>query len=205
MPNLKFPDFSHEKELWDRGFEIVAGVDEAGRGALAGPIFAAAVIFPKQVKLGFKVNDSKKISPSKRKELFNLIKKKALSWSVGYSKVAYIEEFGITKASDHAMQKALEGLNLNPDYVLVDYFKLTFISDDKQLPLKFGDTLSNSIASASILAKVARDNLMVELSKSYPEYRFDSHKGYGTKYHWEMIVKHGSCKLHRDSFLSKIK
>lgn len=204
MAKQKFPDFSHEKQLWASGAELVAGLDEAGRGALAGPVHAASVIFPKNAKLGFKVSDSKKISPQKREKLAPLIAKKALSWSVGSADVWEVEKLGIGRASELAMWRAFEGMRLDPHKVLIDYFKVSFLSEGKQIPIKFGDTLSSTIAAASILAKVYRDRYMRELSSNYPRYGFDTHKGYATELHREMIIKHGPCEIHRRTFLSKI-
>ena len=203
MAKQKFPDFSHEKELWANGVELVAGLDEAGRGALAGPVCAASIIFSKDVKLALKVNVSKKRTPQKREELTPLIMGRALTWSVGSAEVWEIEELGINGASELAMQRAFEGMELDPHKVLIDYFKVSFLSEQKQIPLKFGDTLSSSIAAASILAKVFRDKHMAELSKSYPQYGLDFHKGYATERHREMLIKHGPCEIHRESFLSK--
>lgn len=195
------PNFSYERKLWSDGFSLVAGVDEVGRGAWAGPLYAAAVVFPPRTRLKG-INDSKKLSPEKRGEIVPVVKKKALFWSVASVGVSFIEKFGIGRATQKAMRKALEALRKNPDFVLVDYFKLPFLGDDKHLSLKFGDSLSASIAAASVLAKVARDNYMAELSSSYPQYGFEAHKGYGTKMHQEKVRQHGPCEIHRKSFLS---
>ena len=195
------PNFSYERKLWNDGFSLVAGVDEVGRGAWAGPLYAAAVVFPPRVRLKG-INDSKKLSPERRLEIAFTIKEKALFWSVASVGVGFIEGFGVSEATQKAMRKALEALRKRPDFVLVDYFKLPFLDDDKHLSLKFGDSLSASIAAASILAKVARDNCMIELSPSYPQYGFEAHKGYGTKVHQEKVKQHGPCEIHRKSFLS---
>ncbi|GMR19198.1 MAG: ribonuclease HII [Patescibacteria group bacterium] len=204
-PVLKklFPDFSREYKLWGSGLRMVAGVDEVGRGAWAGPLFAAAVVFPPKVRLGTKLNDSKKLSPAKRVQLADLVKEKALSWAIGSAGVDFIESRGITAATQAAMRRALEGLKRKPEFVLVDYFKLNFWPEDRHRAVKFGDSLSASIAAASILAKVARDKLMVGLAASHPNYGFESHKGYGTKGHREKIHQFGLCEIHRRSFISE--
>jgi len=198
---VRFSSFSLEKKLWNDGFSLVAGVDEVGRGAWAGPVLAAAVIFPANVRLGFRLADSKKLSPGRREELAENIKERALFWSISQSDAVFIEEKGISPATEQAMRLALEDLRESPDFVLVDYLKLSSWPLDRQNPVKFGDQISNSIAAASILAKVIRDNLMRELGKQYPEYGFEAHKGYGTKFHQEMIREHGLCELHREKFI----
>jgi ribonuclease HII len=200
---VRFSSFSLEKKLWNGGFSLVAGVDEVGRGAWAGPVLAAAVVFPANVRLGFRLADSKKLSPGRREELAESIKERALFWSTSQSDAVFIEEKGINPATEQAMRLALGGLKESPDFVLVDYFKLSFWPLERQNPVKFGDAISNSIAAASILAKVARDDLMRELSNRYPQYGFEDHKGYGTKLHQEAIKKYGLCALHRPNFVSK--
>ncbi len=179
----------------------VVGVDEVGRGAWAGPLFAAAVIFPPRVRLGVRLADSKKLSPAGREELVPVIKEKALFWAVSQVGVDFVEEKGIVSATERAMKSALKALGESAEFVLVDYFELPFLPVERQCPIKFGDGISNSIAAASILAKVARDELMRELGKRYPEYGFETHKGYGTKMHQERICAHGLCELHRRSFI----
>jgi len=176
-------------------------VDEVGRGAWAGPLFTAAVVFPPDVYLGMHLDDSKKLSPARREELSLVIKEKALFWSISQVGVGFIEENGIAPATMRAMKQALEGLRESPEFVLVDYFRLPFWPETQQNPIKFGDGLSNSIAAASILAKVARDELMRNLGKKYPQYGFEAHKGYGTKMHQERICEHGLCEIHRPSFV----
>jgi ribonuclease HII len=199
---VRFANFSLEKKLWNDDFGLVAGVDEVGRGAWAGPVFAAAVIFPANARLGFRLADSKQLSPGRREELAEIIKERALFWSISQSDSAFIEEKGISSATEQAMRLALEELKESPDFVLVDYFKLSFWPLERQKPVKFGDTISNSVAAASILSKVARDELMRGLGKRYPQYGFEAHKGYGTKFHQKMIREHGLCELHRPSFIS---
>ncbi len=200
MTNLR-PSFSFEHRLWEVGLSRVAGVDEVGRGAWAGPLLAAAVIFPPQMRLPFRLADSKQLSPVQREELVGVIKEKALGWAVSQVEVDFIEEQGISAATVRAMQSALENLAEPPEFVLVDYFRLSSWPAEKQNPIKFGDRLSNSIAAASILAKVARDQLMRELGKQYPQYGFEVHKGYGTRLHRQRIEEHGLCQLHRRSFI----
>ncbi len=195
------PNFSWEKNLWRSGLTRVAGLDEVGRGAWAGPLFAATVVFPPQSRLPVRLADSKQLSPARREELAVVIREKALCWSVSQVEADFIEEKGIVAATERAMRSALESLGESPEFVLVDYFKLSFWPAEKQRPLKFGDGISNSIAAASILAKVARDQLMRDLGKQYSQYGFAAHKGYGTKFHQEMIKEHGLCDLHRISFI----
>jgi len=201
---VRFASFSLERNLWGRGFTRVAGVDEVGRGAWAGPVLAAAVVFPYDRRLDFRLADSKQLSPARREELAENIKEKALFWSVSCTNVGFIEENGISAATERAMRLALADLKDSPDFVLVDYFKLHFWPTERQNPVKFGDAISNSIAAASILAKAARDNLMREFGTRYPQYGFESHKGYGTRFHREMIRKYGLCELHRPSFIPSL-
>ncbi|MDP1710498.1 MAG: ribonuclease HII [candidate division WWE3 bacterium] len=198
---VHYPDFSFERKLWRDGFIRVAGVDEVGRGAWAGPVFAAAVIFPPSVKLGEPLRDSKRIPPTKREKLAEVIKRLALFWAVSSSSVAEIEKEGIGRATELAMAGALDQIPYPVEFVLVDYFRLSFWPAERQNPIKFGDTLSNSIAAASILAKVARDDLMRELGKKYPPYGFEIHKGYGTRMHQQTIREHGLSEIHRASFV----
>lgn len=195
------PNFSFERKFWKEGFQFVAGVDEVGRGAWAGPLFAAAVVFPPQVRLGKKINESKKLSPSRRNELAELVKGKALAWAIGTAGVGFINRRGIVRATEAAMREALKELDSAPEFVLVDYYKLSFWPEEKQLPLKFGDQLSTSIAAASILAKVARDNHMTRLAEEYPGYGFEFHVGYGTKEHRSAIRERGPCAIHRLAFI----
>lgn len=190
---------SREDALRAQGVCRIAGVDEAGRGPLAGDVFAAAVILdPDQPILG--LNDSKKLSEKKREELFDIIKEKALAWCIATASVAEIDEFNILGAARLAMRRALEGLEPKPDHVLFDYIVMDY-SDHPCEFIKKGDASSNSIAAASVLAKVARDRYMLELAKAYPVYGFEKHKGYGTKAHYEALDTHGPCPEHRHDFL----
>ncbi len=183
-------------------FPVVCGIDEAGRGPLAGDVYAAAVVFaPDTVIEG--VNDSKKLSEKKREALFDEIKEKAVAYCIATASIDEIEELNILNAAMLAMKRAYEGLNLTCDIVLIDGNKTPDV-DTKAFAVVKGDATSQSIAAASILAKVARDRYMKELDEKYPEYQFSKHKGYGTKLHYEMIKKHGICEVHRKSFLKNL-
>lgn len=197
-PNLDF-----EEELWNQGRRFVAGVDEVGRGAWAGPVVAAAVVFPEDSEFPPGVKDSKLLTPKKREELCHQISEVALAVSVGETSVSVIENKGIAIASEMAMEKALANLGLAVDYVLTDYFPLKGIGSSKQKNLKKGDVRCASIAAASIVAKVYRDSLMRRLDghKGLDVYQFGRHKGYGTRLHQEAIVKFGVCRIHRVSFV----
>lgn len=194
---------AYEKGYTSQGFKMICGVDEAGRGPLAGPVCAAAVIFPEGLIIDG-VNDSKKLSEKKREKLFDKIKEEALSYSIAYASVEEIEKLNILNAAMLAMKRAVEGLDIEPDMILVDGNKEPDIEDIDCTAIIKGDALSHSIAAASILAKVSRDRLMNEMAKKYPEYGFDKHKGYGTKLHREKILEHGICEIHRPSFLKKL-
>ena len=192
----------YEKLLLNEGYDLICGVDEAGRGPLAGPVCAAAVIMPKGVVIPG-VNDSKKLTEKKREALFDLIKETAVSYSVAYATVEEIEEINILNATMLAMKRAVEGLDIKPDFALIDGNKTPELDCPAYAVIK-GDSLSHSIAAASILAKVSRDRLVKELAKEYPQYCFEKHKGYGTALHVEMIKKYGPSPVHRLSFLKKI-
>ena len=183
-------------------FPIIAGVDEAGRGPLAGDVYAAAVILPSDLIIEG-INDSKKISPKKREKLYDEIIEKAEAFCIASASVEEIEKLNILNADMLAMKRAVEGLKRNVDIVLVDGNKAPDVAF-KTCPVIKGDASSQSIAAASILAKVARDRYMLELDKQYPEYQFSKHKGYGTKLHYEMIKKYGISKVHRPSFLKNL-
>lgn len=191
----------YEKEARRNGFSMIAGVDEAGRGPLAGPVVAAAVILPEQADI-YGIDDSKKLSPDKREELYTEIKERALFWSVGISGVEEIDSLNILRASLMAMQRAVLGLAARPEYILVDAVKIPGL-DIPQLPIVKGDGKSISIAAASIIAKVTRDRLMEDYDRQFPDYGFIRHKGYGTADHLEAIRKYGRCPLHRKSFTKK--
>ncbi len=192
----------YEKEAELKGFKNICGVDEAGRGPLAGPVCAAAVILPMDCIIEG-VNDSKKLTEKKRESLFDVIKNTAVSYSIAFASVEEIEELNILNATMLAMKRAMEGLDVPADYAMIDGNKIPPLDIPAEYIIK-GDANSMSIAAASILAKVSRDRLCAEYDKVYPQYGFAKHKGYGTKLHREMILKYGPCKIHRMSFLKKI-
>lgn len=185
----------------ENGIELLCGVDEAGRGPLAGDVYAAAVVFPDDVFIEG-INDSKKLSEKKREALFDEIKEKSLSYCIATASVSEIEDINILNAAMLAMKRAVVGLNVMPEIVLIDGNKTPDISA-KAVSVVKGDAKSQSVAAASILAKVARDRYMKEMDKKYPEYQFSKHKGYGTKLHYEMVDKYGLCDIHRPSFFKK--
>lgn len=191
-----------EKEALAKGYKSVCGVDEAGRGPLAGPVCAAAVILPEGVIIDG-VNDSKKLSEKKRESLFDVIREQALSYSIAYATVDEIEEINILNATMLAMRRAIDGLEIKADYAMIDGNKIPPIDIVAECIVK-GDAKSMSIACASILAKVSRDRLLYKYAEEYPMYGFDKHKGYGTKVHREAILKYGPCPYHRKSFLKKL-
>ena len=183
------------------GLNVICGVDEAGRGPLAGPVCAAAVILPEHLQIPG-LNDSKKLTDKKRRELFPVIQQQAIAYGIGLASEAEIDEINILQATFLAMRRALEQLTVLPEIALIDGNRET----DFGLPVKTvvkGDSLSANIAAASVLAKVTRDNIMVELAQQYPEYGFEIHKGYGTKAHYEALRTYGPSPIHRRSFLKK--
>lgn len=188
-----------EEELYAGGIRCIAGVDEVGRGPLAGPVVAAAVILPDDFDV-LGVDDSKKLTEKKREELYGLITKYALSYGIGIMDNYIIDRINILEATKLAMKQALEKLETKPEYILIDALTLKDISIPQRGIIK-GDSLSISIAAASIVAKVTRDRMMDEYHQSYPHYCFDRNKGYGTKAHYDGIDNHGLCELHRRSFL----
>jgi ribonuclease HII len=191
----------YEQELWEQGYILIAGLDEVGRGCLLGDVVAAAVILPRGLVIP-SVYDSKKLSAKKREELYELIMEQALAVGVGRVDAATIDRVNIKQASRLAMKLALESLEMEPDYLLIDAEKVD--SPIRQLSVIHGDALSQSIAAASIIAKVTRDRLCLEWDLAYPEYGIAAHKGYGTKAHRAAILENGACPLHRKSFLSNI-
>ncbi len=191
-----------ERSCREKGFKCIAGVDEAGRGPLAGPVFAAAVILPENCFIPG-LNDSKKLSEKKREELFDIICENAVSYCIADISHERIDEINILNATFEAMNKAVNGLDVTPDYVLIDGNRIKGMDVAHETVVK-GDAKSVSIAAASILAKVSRDRVMYDAAKQYPQYGFDKHKGYGTKAHCEAILKYGPCKIHRRTFLKKI-
>ncbi len=192
----------YENEAYEQGYTSVCGVDEAGRGPLAGPVCAAAVILPHGVMIDG-VNDSKKLTEKKREKLFAEITEKAVSYSIAWASVEEIEEINILQAAMLAMKRAVEGLSTSPDFAYIDGNKTPNITVPCTALVK-GDALCECVAAASILAKVSRDRLMYGYAQTYPQYGFDKHKGYGTKLHRDMIAEYGSCPIHRMSFLKKV-
>ena len=188
-----------ERELWAKGVKYIAGVDEVGRGPLAGPVVTAAVVLPADFSL-LGVDDSKKLSPKRREELFEQIKEAAVCWAIGRREPNRIDEINILEATKEAMTDAINALSVRPDHVLTDAVKLPGLAIP-QTPLIKGDARSVSIAAASILAKVTRDREMVAMDQVYPGYAFASNKGYGTKAHYEGLAKLGPCPIHRKTFL----
>ena len=195
-------DYSYEKLAIEKGFKTICGIDEAGRGPLAGPVYAAAVILPLDLEIDG-LNDSKKLTEKKREVLFDIICEKAISYSIGIATEEEIDEINILNATFLAMRRAVEGLSVKPDYALIDGNQHPKLSIPDETVVK-GDGKSMSIAAASILAKVSRDRFMLQIAEKYPEYCFEIHKGYGTKLHYEMIEKYGVAPVHRRSFLKKI-
>ena len=185
-----------------RNGRVICGVDEAGRGPLAGDVYAAAVIFDEDTVIDG-INDSKKLSEKKREVLFDEIIEKAKAYCIATASIEEIEQLNILNAAMLAMKRAVEGLEIKPQLALIDGNKSPDIDIPAQTVIK-GDAKSQSIAAASILAKVARDRYMKELDKKYPQYQFSKHKGYGTKLHYEMIEKYGISPVHRPSFLKKV-
>lgn len=190
----------YEKEHEDCA--LICGIDEAGRGPLAGPVVAGAVILPKNSRILY-LNDSKKLSEKRREELFVRIQKEALAWSVGIAGPERIDEINILQATYEAMRKAIQGLPQKPDLLLNDAVTIPDV-EIVQIPIVKGDAKSLSIAAASILAKVTRDHMMMEYDRLFPQYGFGKHKGYGTAAHVAAIKEFGPCPIHRRSFLKKI-
>ena len=190
-----------EDENFAAGFQTICGVDEAGRGPLAGPVCAAAVILPPHVQIPG-LNDSKKLSDKRRRELFPVIQEQALSFGIAFASEQEIDEINILQATFLAMKRAMEQLRVRPELALIDGNRET----DFGIPVKTvikGDSLSASIAAASILAKVTRDDLMIQMAERYPEYGFEIHKGYGTRAHYAALERFGPCPIHRMTFLKK--
>lgn len=195
--------YTHEDAMAQKGFSCVCGVDEAGRGPLAGPVCAAAVILPRGLEIEG-LNDSKKLSEKRREALFDVICQKAVAYSIAFASVEEIEKFNILQATFMAMTRAVEGLSVKPTFALIDGNKIPPTLPVEAESIIGGDGISASIAAASVLAKVTRDRLMVEMEETYPGYDFKKHKGYGTKVHREALLTRGPCPIHRLSFLGKI-
>ena len=197
------PDLEYEKAAREGGFNLICGVDEAGRGPLAGPVCAAAVILPQDCVIEG-LNDSKKLSEKKREELFPIIKEKAIAYAIAFGTVEEIEEVNILEATYLAMNRAIDSLEARADYALIDGNRVPRTIKIPCETVVKGDSKSLSIAAASVLAKVTRDRLMLDYDKEYPEYKFAAHTGYGTKAHYEAIAQHGVCPIHRLSFLKNV-
>jgi ribonuclease HII len=195
-------DYSYEITAHEKGYKVVCGIDEAGRGPLAGPVFAAAVILPENYSHPV-LNDSKKLSEKKRDAVYEDIIKDAVCYSVGIATEEEIDEINILNATFLAMKRAVEGLSVKPDFAYIDGNQYPKTGVKEETIVK-GDGKCISVAAASIIAKVSRDRFMLEIDKQYPEYQFSKHKGYGTKLHYEMIEKYGVSKVHRRTFLKKI-
>ena len=197
------PDYEFEKAAVNSGFSCICGVDEAGRGPLAGPVCAAAVILPEGAVIEG-LDDSKKLTEKKRERLYDIINQTAVAYSVAYGTLEEIESVNILEATYLAMNRAIEGLNVKPDFALIDGNRVPRGINIPCETIVKGDSKSMSVAAASVLAKVTRDRLMLEYDKKYPEYNFKKHKGYGTKEHTELIKQYGPCEIHRLSFLKNI-
>ena len=191
-----------ENAHYAKGYKYICGVDEAGRGPLAGPVCAAAVILPPNISIPG-LNDSKKLTDKKRRDLFPVIKEKAVAFGIAFADEKEIDELNILQATFLAMQRAIDQLQIPAELALVDGNR----EKDFGLPVQtvvHGDSLSASIAAASVLAKVTRDDFMLQMAQRYPQYGFDIHKGYGTKAHYVAINRNGSCPIHRMTFLKKL-
>ena len=191
-----------EKHFSEEGFQLICGIDEAGRGPLAGPVCAAAVILPPNSVIDG-LNDSKKLTDKKRRELFPVITENALAYAIAFSDEKEIDEINILQATFLAMERAIKQLSVQPDLLLIDGNRAKDFGIQAETVVH-GDSLSASIAAASVLAKVTRDDLMLKQAEIYPQYGFEIHKGYGTKAHYEAIAIHGPCPIHRRSFLKKL-
>ena len=190
-------NWKYEKELLEQGIRIIGGVDEVGRGPLVGPVVTAAVILPKDF-YDERINDSKKLTEKKRELLYDVIMENAISVGIGMSSNEVIDEINILEATKKAMLEAISKLSVKPDHLLIDAVKLN--TDIPQTAIIKGDAKSESIAAASIIAKVTRDRMLIELDKKHPEYDFNHNKGYGTKKHIEALYKYGVLKEHRKTF-----
>jgi len=193
--------WEYEQKYYSQGVQYICGVDEAGRGPLAGPVCAAAVILPPEIDIPG-LDDSKKLSDKRRRELFPLIKEKALAYGIAFADEKEIDEINILQATFLAMERAIAQLKIKPDFALIDGNR----EKDFGVPVEtvvHGDSRSASIAAASILAKVTRDDVMLEMADKYPGYGFEIHKGYGTKAHYAALQEQGPCPIHRMTFLKK--
>ncbi len=197
------PDFSYEQSAVSKGYKYVCGVDEAGRGPLAGPVCAAAVILPNDIEIEG-LNDSKKLTEKRREALFPIICEKAIAYSVAFGSIEEIEKYNILEATFIAMNRAINSLEIKSDYALIDGNRVPKGIEIPCETIVKGDSKSASVAAASILAKVTRDRLLLEYDKEFPQYGFAKHKGYGTAAHYKAISEFGICKYHRPSFLKNV-
>ena len=195
---MPYPNKRQEKKITKLGFQLIAGVDEAGKGSWAGPIIAGAVILNPQIKIKG-IKDSKLLRAPERKKIFTEIIKHSVSYGLGEVSAKEIDEIGISQANVLAIQRALDQLSPAPDYILIDAVKMEY-KNIKTKSVIDGDHKITSIAAASIIAKVSRDQIMEQLDEQYPQYSFKQHKGYGTNHHWHMINQHGISVIHRKSF-----
>ena len=193
--------WSIENSWFEKGIRVICGVDEAGRGPLEGPVCAAAVILPPNMEIPG-LNDSKKLSDKKRRELYPIIKEQAIAYGIAFVDHEQIDEINILQATYMAMGQAIAQLSVKPELALIDGNRAADFGVPTETVVH-GDSLSASIAAASVLAKVSRDDYMLEMAKKYPQYGFEIHKGYGTKAHYAAITEHGTCPIHRMSFLKK--
>lgn len=191
-----------EQSYYDKGLQLICGVDEAGRGPLAGPVCAAAVILPPNIEIPG-LNDSKKLSDKKRRELYPIIQEKAIAYGIGFADHSEIDSINILQATFLAMERAISHLSVKPELALIDGNREKDFGIDVRTVIH-GDSLSASIAAASVLAKVTRDDVMLAMAEEYPEYGFEIHKGYGTKAHYAALQQNGPCPIHRMTFLKKL-
>jgi ribonuclease HII len=202
--DMTFPDTKLEQKLWNKGFKYVVGIDEAGRGPLAGPVSAGAVIIDSNTEIHPFVRDSKKMSEKQREEVFEYIKENCIAYGISMIEPVIIDELGIQEAVKMAMEDALrqveKSIGCSANYLIVDGTNVTTITGYHMEKIKAGDLKHYSISAASILAKVSRDRYMKEIAKEYPAYSFEKHVGYGTKIHMDALLKYGPCGIHRRSF-----
>lgn len=196
-------DYEIEKEYIKKGFQMICGIDEAGRGPLAGPVCAASVILPLGTEI-VGLNDSKKLTEKKREALFPVIQEKAIAYGIGFASEQEIDDINILNATFLAMRRAVDAMGVSPDLLLIDGNQKPKIGIGEEVTVIKGDAKSVSVAAASVLAKVSRDRCMLELAQKYPQYCFEKHKGYGTKLHYEKIAEFGVSPIHRKTFLKKI-
>jgi len=195
------PTFLEEQKLWNSGYKFIAGLDEVGRGTIAGPVVTGIVVLPESLSGEWvsHINDSKRMTPKRRQYVLGHLQDSAIALQTGISSVEEVDQLGIVEAVQLAMKRSVCSIQITPQFLLMDAFELNGI-DIPQKAIVKGDTLSMSIAAASILAKETRDSLMVGFHEKFPQYGFDSHKGYGTKKHIEALKLYGPCPLHRKTF-----